>query len=52
MINLRHPMDGSIIGKKRYNVRQIKVSDESGDVSGATIDSWKEAARYSAWLQC
>ena len=28
--------------KKRYNVRQMKVSGESGDVSGATVDSWKE----------
>ena len=28
--------------KKRYNVRQMKVSGDSGDVSGATVDSWKE----------
>ena len=42
MINLRHPADGLIVGKKRYNVRQTKVSSESGDVSGATVDSWKE----------
>ena len=28
--------------KKSYNVRQIKNSGESGDVSGATIDSWKQ----------
>ena len=39
--------------KKRYNVRQVKVSGESGDVSGATVDSWKERLpdilqRYSA----
>ena len=32
-------MDGSTVG---YNVRQMKVSGESGDVSGATVDSWKE----------
>ena len=28
--------------KKCYNVRQMKVSGGSGDVSGATVDSWKE----------
>ena len=28
--------------KKRYNVRQMQVSGESGDVSGATVDSWKK----------
>lgn len=28
--------------KRRYNVRQMKVSGESGDVSGATVDSWKK----------
>ena len=28
--------------KKRYNVRQVTVSGESGDVSGQTVDSWKE----------
>jgi len=28
--------------KKRYDVRQMKVSGESGDVSGATVNSWKE----------
>ena len=28
--------------KRRYNVRQMKVSGESGDVCGATVDSWKE----------
>ena len=38
-MNLKHPMDGSIVG---YNVKQMKVSGESGDVSGATVDSWKE----------
>ena len=53
--------------KERYNVRQMKVSRESGDVSGATVDSWKErlpdvvhgySAKYiwnldcCEWLQC
>ena len=28
--------------KKSYNVRQIKNCGKSGDVSGATIDSWKQ----------
>ena len=28
--------------KKRHNIKQMTVSGESGDVSGATIDSWKE----------
>ena len=28
--------------KRRYNIRQITVSGESGDVSGVTVDSWKE----------
>ena len=28
--------------KKRYNVTQLKISGESEDVSGATVDSWKE----------
>ena len=39
MMNLRDQMDGLIVGKKHYNVRQMKVS---GYVSGATADSWKE----------
>ena len=28
--------------KKRHNIKQMKVSGESGDVSGATAQSWKE----------
>ena len=28
--------------KKRHHVKQMTVSGESGDVSGATVDSWKE----------
>jgi len=28
--------------KRKYNVKQLTVSGESGDVSGATVDSWKE----------
>ena len=28
--------------KSRYNIKQFVISGESGDVDGATIDSWKE----------
>ena len=28
--------------KKRYNIRQITISGESGDVAGDTVESWKE----------
>ena len=28
--------------KKRFNVKQLKFCGESGDVEGATVDSWKE----------
>ena len=28
--------------KLRYNIKQVKVCGESGDVRGETIDSWKE----------
>ena len=28
--------------KKRYNIKQVVVSEESGDVSGDTISSWRE----------
>ena len=28
--------------KRRYNVKQLKVSGESADVWGETVDSWKE----------
>ena len=28
--------------KKRYNVKKMKINAEAGDVSGETIDSWKE----------
>ncbi len=26
----------------RFNIRRLKVNDESGDVQGVTVDSWKE----------
>ena len=28
--------------KTRYNIRRLKVSGESGDVSGDSVISWKE----------
>ena len=28
--------------KKGYNIKQMKISGESGDVSGPTVESWKE----------
>ena len=28
--------------KKRYNVKQLRICGESGDVQGATVESWKE----------
>ena len=28
--------------KKCFNVKQLKISRESGDVEGTTVDSWKE----------
>ena len=28
--------------KKRYNVKQLKICGESGDVRGETVESWKE----------
>ena len=28
--------------KKKHNIKQLKVCGESGDVSGATVDSWKK----------
>ena len=28
--------------KKRYNVKEMKINGESGDVRGETVDSWKE----------
>ena len=28
--------------KKRYNIRQITISGEAGDVAGETVESWKE----------
>ena len=30
------------IWKKRYNVRQMKVGGEPGDVPGATVNLWRE----------
>jgi len=28
--------------EKRYNIKHVKINGESGEVSGATVDSWKE----------
>ena len=28
--------------KSRYNIKQLKISGESGDVQGPTVASWKE----------
>ncbi len=28
--------------EKEYNIRQVTIQGESGDVSGVTIQSWKE----------
>ena len=28
--------------KRRYNVKKMKINGEAGDVSGETVDSWKE----------
>ena len=28
--------------KKQYNIKQVKIHGESGEVSGATVESWKE----------
>ena len=28
--------------KKRYNIKQLKICGESGDVRGETVESWKE----------
>ena len=28
--------------KRKYNVKQLTISGESGDVSGVTVESWKE----------
>ena len=28
--------------KKRHNIRQVKVSGESGEVSGVTVNTWLE----------
>ena len=41
MMNSRHLTDGSFVGKIHYNVRRMKASDESVDVSGS-VNSWKE----------
>ena len=30
------------MARTRYNVKRLKVCGESGDVSGVTVDSWKE----------
>ena len=28
--------------EKRYNIKQLRISGESGDVQGPTVDSWRE----------
>ena len=28
--------------KKKHNLRKMTISGESGDISGLTVDSWKE----------
>ena len=28
--------------KKRYNIKQLTICGESGDVQGKTVESWKE----------
>ena len=28
--------------KRRYNIKQMKINGESGEVSGVTVESWKE----------
>ena len=28
--------------KKHFNVKQLEICGESGDVEGATVDSWQE----------
>ena len=28
--------------KKQYDVRRVSIFGESGDVSGETVESWKE----------
>ena len=28
--------------KKRFNIKELKICGESGDVEGATVESWKE----------
>lgn len=28
--------------KKQYNIRHVKITGQSGDVSGVTVESWKE----------
>ena len=38
------------IWKKRYNVKQLKISGESDDVRRETMDSWKE--RLSEIIEC
>ena len=34
--------------KKRYNIKQVAVSGESGDVSGDTVSSWREGFQRSS----
>jgi len=35
-------MAGLIDRKKDNNIKHVKINGESGEVSGATVDSWKE----------
>ena len=36
--------------KLRYNIKQVKICGESGDVHGETIDSWKEKL-FGIWTR-
>ena len=40
--NLKGPRGWLDKSNKRFNVKQLKISGESGDVEGATIYSWKK----------
>ena len=35
--------------KKWYNVRRVSICGESGDVSGETVESWKERLPELVW---
>lgn len=36
------PIDGWRKGRNKTNVRRVRICGESGDVSGGTVESWKE----------